>query len=178
MLPNEYLPHLEEGTRAPQFLFGWAFNRAWTLELARRRRLTFNVSHCFRRHLGGRETFDFGDVTEDHLKHPMLGEYLEDMAFRCVRKYIERETHAYFAVRPPVSDKWDRMFVLWTNYDIRESYKCFQLTATWWKVKEFMNDVMNEGLPAGSDRSEPLWWWAVSANTLVRSEFTISGPSY
>ena len=72
VLPNEYLPHLKEGVRAPRFLFGWAFNRAWTLELARRRRLTFDVPHYFRRYLGGCETFNFADMTEDHLKLPML----------------------------------------------------------------------------------------------------------
>ena len=174
VLPNEYLPHLKEGARAPRFLFGWAFNRAWTLELARRRRLTFDVSRYFRRHFGGCETFNFADVTEDHLKLPMLRQFLGEVAFECVCEYIEHETHAQFDIREPVSDKWDRMFVLWTNYDMKESYRRFQITATWWKVKEFMDEAMNEGLPAGSDRSESLWWWAVSGNTLVCSKSTVS----
>ena len=174
MLPNEYLPHLKEGAGAPRFLFGWAFNRAWTLELARRRRLTFDVSQYFRRHFGGCETFNFADVTEDHLKLPMLRQFLGEVAFECVCDYIEHETHAQFDIREPVSDKWDRMFVLWTNYDMKESYRRFQITATWWKVKEFMDEAMNEGLPAGSDRSESLWWWAVSGNTLVCSKSTVS----
>ena len=66
------------------------------------------------------------------------------------------------------------MYVLWTNYDIKDSYRVFQITATWWKVKEFMDEVMNEGLPSDSERSESLWWWAsdndfVSFKTLVFS---------
>ena len=174
VLPNEYLPHLKEGARAPRFLFGWVFNHDWTLELARRRGLTFDVQPYFRRYLGGSETFNFADVTEDHLKLPMLQRHLRAKAFQCVCKYVRLETHAQFVIREPVSDKWDSMFVLWTNYDLRESYQRFQLTATWWKVKEFMDEAMNEGLPAGSDRSESLWWWAVSGNTLVCSKSTVS----
>ena len=174
VLPNEYLPHLKEGARAPHFLFGWAFNRAWTLDVARRRRLTFNVQPYFRRYLGGRETFNFADVTEDHLKPTMLRTYLCARAFQCVREYIRRETRAQFDIREPVSDKWGMIFVLWTNYDLRESYQRFQTTATWWQVKEFMDEVMNEGLPAGSDRSESLWWWAVSGNALVCLNSTVS----
>ena len=174
VLPNEYLPHLEEGARAPRFLFGWTFNRAWTLELARRRRLTFKVERSFRRHLGGNETFNFGDVTEDHLNLPSLRRYLGEVAFRRVRSYIQGETHAYFTIKQPVSDKWNRMFVLWTNYDMRESYRGFLITATWSQVKDFMDELMNEGLPSDSDRSESLWWWShdnnlVSFETSARS---------
>ena len=167
VLPNEYLPHLQEGAHAPRFLYGWAFNRAWTLELARRRRLTFNVERSFRRRLGGSDSFNFGDVTEDHLNLPSLREYLDEMAFQCVRDYIRRETHARFTIQRPVSDKWDRVIVLWTNYDMRESYQRFQMFATWSKVKDFMNETMNEGLPSDSDRSEPLWWWAMAGNDFV-----------
>ena len=156
MLPNEYLPHLEEGVDAPHFLFGWTFNRAWTLELARRRGLAFDVHPNFRQYLGGYDTFNFADVTEDHLKLPSLSRFLHAKAFFRVCKYIRLETHAQFAIREPVSDKWNSMFVLWTNYDVKESYQRFQLTATWLKVKEFMDELMNEGLPAGSGRSESL----------------------
>ena len=183
VLPNEYLPHLKEGARAPRFLFGWAFNGAWTLELARRRRLTFNVQPYFRRYLGGRETFNFADVTEDHLNLPSLREYLGEVAFRRVCSYIQGETHAYFTIKQPVSDKWNRMFVLWTNYDMRESYRGFLITATWSQVKDFMDELMNEGLPSDSDRSESLWWWShdnnlVSFETSVRSiDSSHTGPA-
>ena len=169
VLPNEYLPHLKEGARAPHFLYGWAFNRAWTLEVARRRRLTFDVDRSFRRHLGGCEIFNFGDVTEDHLNLPSLRKYLGELALRSVCAYIRRETHARFTLEQPVSDKWDRILVLWTNYDIRESYRRFQINATWADVEDFMDELMNEGLSSDSERSKAMWWWSFD-NGLVSFE--------
>ena len=174
VLPNEYLPHLEEGARAPRLLFGWAFNQEWMLELARRRRLTFDVQRSFRRHFGGCGTFNFADVAEDHLHLPSLRQYLGVVAFRCVRIYIQHKTHAHFTVEPPVSDKWNSMFVLWTNYDIKDSYRGFQATATWSQVKDFMDELMNEGLPSDSDRSQSLWWWSHDNNLVSFETFALS----
>ena len=171
VLPNKYLPHLEEGARAPRFLFGWAFNRDWTLEVARRRRLTFNVERSFRRYLGGYETFNFGDVSEDHSNLPSLRTYLEELALRCFCSYIRTETRAHFTMAQPVTDKWDRILFLWTNYDMRESYQCFQRHAMWSDVEDFMDELMNEGLPSDSERSKAMWWWSFDNNFVSFESF-------
>ena len=176
ILPPEYLPHLDGGAGAPHFLFGWAFDRSRFLDIARRRRLTFDVEPCYRRRLDSSDTFNFGDLSEDYIKHSALAEHLRYYAAFYVRVYISRQTKALFTVKHMLSDRWTGMFALWTNYDIKENYPIFKLTAKWSKVKKFMNELLNEGLPADSERSEPLWWWSMD-NDFVSSLFSLASAS-
>ena len=175
ILPPEYLPHLDGGAGAPHFLFGWAFDRSRFLDIARRRRLTFDVEPCYRRRLDSSDTFNFGDLTEDHLSKPKLVEYLHNAAFVFLYSYILQQTHAQFTIRPMLSSRWKSMFALWTNYDIKEKYSTFKVLTKWPKVKKFMNEILNEGLPPGSERSEPLWYWSVDNNFVSSLFLRVSG---
>ena len=78
--------------------------------------------------------------------------------------YVSKQTKVQIRVERMLSERWSGMFALWTNYDIKEKYPVFKLTAKWSKVKKFMNELLNEGLPPDSERSEPLWWWSMDNN--------------
>ena len=136
------------------------------LELARRRRLTFPVQSRFRRRFGCCHRFNFGDLTEEDAN---LRPYLDGAALREVCDYIYENTCVNVVVKSPISTRWRVMLVLWTNYDMEEKRRLSQAVGSKWeKVRDFMDEAMNECSSPGSDRSEPLWWWSMH-NDLVSS---------
>ena len=143
-------------------MYGWAYDRTYMLEIARRRRLTFQPGPSFRRLIGGGEEINFGDLTEEHMRDPRVCSTLQDHAITQVCDYIREHTRASFTLEEPLSMRWDVMLVLWNNHDIDEKYRRFRLRGGQLaKVKEFMDELMNECLPADSERSEPMWWWSL-----------------
>ena len=152
-------------------MYGWVFDRSYMLEIARRRRLTFELDSDFCRRFGGCEEFNFGDLTEGHLSDTHLRPTLEELATTEVCDFIQDNTRAHFTLGEPLSMRWHVMFVLWNNHDMDEEYRRFRLRGgRLAKVKEFMDELMNECLPSDSERSEPMWWWSLK-NGFVSSCF-------
>ena len=147
----------------PHRLYGWTFEYSYMLLLARRRRLTFTV-HKGIRHLFedlDGDTFNFGDLTEEHLSDASLQKYAQDVARLKVLTYFASKTGAMLSVDQPIALKTTWMLVLWTNYDVAEKYAPFRLLDNWERSKTFLNDAMNECLPYGSEPSQLLWWWSM-----------------
>ena len=109
------------------------------LEIARRRRLTFELDSTFCSRFGGCEEFNFGDLTEEHLSDTHLRPTLEEIATTEVCSYIQHNTRAHFTFREPLSMRWHVMLVLWNNRDMDEEYRRFRMRGgRLAKLKEFM----------------------------------------
>ena len=78
---TERIPPSSERGRPGSPLSVWmGLQSGMDFELAGRRRLTFEVERSFRRRFGGCDTFNFGDLTENHLNLPSLRSYLDEEA--------------------------------------------------------------------------------------------------
>ena len=130
--------------------------------LAQRRRLTFplhgDIRHLFRNHDG--DTFNFGDLTEEHLNDGPLRKYLQLIARMRVLGYFARNTGAVLTIERHIALETSWMLVLWNNYNVADKFASFQALNNWEQSKTFLNEAMNECLPHGSESSEPLWWWS------------------
>ena len=133
------------------------------LLLARRRRLSFpvhsGIRHLFRDHDG--DTFNFGDLTEEHLSDPDFRKYARDIARMKVLRYFAGETGALLTIEQPIALEEDWVMVLWNNYNVAAKFASFQAFNNWEQSKTFIHDAMNECLPYGSEPSELLWWWSM-----------------
>ena len=133
------------------------------LLLARRRRLIFTVPKSFRRffEVDDDDTFNFGDLTEEHLNNPPLRKFLQGIASAKVITYFGRKTGVLLSIERPIALDSAVMLALWSNYDVAEKSAPFRVLYDWEQSKTFLNDAMNECLPYGSEPSELLWWWSM-----------------
>ena len=136
------------------------------LELARRRRLTFKVDEHDRRYFGNVTTYNFADLTEEHLTNKELRQSLQILAAFAVRRHFRTSLGFCPEIEQPYAPDFKNVLVVWTNYDMHVKYRVYDTfimgvrKGGWKKIKKFLREAMNECLPAGSGPSRPMWWWA------------------
>ena len=136
------------------------------LEIARRRRLTFSVKEYNQRYFGNVDTYNFADLTEEHITHKELGQSLLDLAQLSVRDYIGQSLHIWTTIERPYAHDRKTVLVMWTNYNMQWRFRLYDsnfkegLTGRWRRRKERLQAALNESLPFGVEPSEPLWWWS------------------
>ena len=136
------------------------------LELARRRRLTFEVDEYDRPHFGNVDSYNFADLTEEHLTNKKLRDQLEILAGLAVESYFRKSLHFCPEIEQPYAPDFKNVLVVWTNYDMHRRYRAYDTyimgvrKGGWKKIRGFLREAMNECLPAGSEPSRPMWWWA------------------
>ena len=145
------------------------------LELARRRRLTFDVgrhNHCY---FGNVDTYNFADLTEEHLTNEELRPRLRKLARIAVELYFTKSTGFCLDIQQPYAPDFKSVLVVWTNYDMHVKYQAYDAyirgaqKGGWKKIRRFLQEAMNECLPAGSEPSQPVWWWATEDPVSVTS---------
>lgn len=129
-------------------------------DYARRHQLDFPVCAAVRAKFGGKEEFNFGDLTDDHLADEDLVEHLRGIAtIRVMMHFVHAGADVY--IDRPLSLEWDTMFVLWSTNDFEHKYRMYKILRKWDRVKKFMDDALNECLPQGCERRTSLeWWWS------------------
>ena len=164
-LPCKYLkmedfPEFNEGAKPPRRIYGWMFDDSYMLALASRRGLSFEPGPHTRRLLGGHETFNFSDLTEEHFRNERLMRSLQSTAEWVVLLHFKSQTGLSFQVESAASP-YKRVLVAWTNYDMGTTYASYdeRRVGGWMSVKEFLDKEMNECLPSGTGRCELVWWW-------------------
>ena len=136
------------------------------LQLARRRRLTFRVGEHSHRYFGNVDTYNFADLTEEHLTNKQLQELLHILARFAVIDYLRDSLHFCPEVERPYAPDRKNVLVVWTNYDVHRKYRAYDTlhmgvrNGGWKKMRRFLREAMNECLPAGSEPSRPMWWWS------------------
>lgn len=138
------------------------------LDYARRHRLKFTVCAHRRAQFEGKEEFNFGDLTDDHLADEGLVQHLQRMATTRVRVHFA-EAGACLDIDRPLSLEWDTMFVLWSTHDYEKKHHMYTAVGTWSEVKQFVDDALNECLPEGCERRTSLEWWWSWENAFVGS---------
>ena len=160
-MPDQY-PDSEH--RPPLRVYGWAFDDEYMLELARRRRFTFSVREYNRRYFGNVDTYNFADLTEEHLTNKGLRQSLQILAQLAVKDYIRESLHICPDIERPYAYDRKNVLVVWTNYNMPWKFRLYDTytregrTGKWKSKEKFLQETMNEGLPVGVERSEPLWW--------------------
>ena len=160
-LKLEDFPEFSKGAKPPRRICGWMFDDSYMVALAARRGLSFKP-HKLNRHLfGGRETFKFSELTEEHYQNEELIQSLEYIALWKVLAYFASRTGTMLQVETAISPKRKSVIVLWTNYNMGPTFALYEgwREGGWKGVKQFLDDAMNECLPYGAARSELLWWW-------------------
>ena len=136
------------------------------LQLARRRRLTFRVREYNHRYFGNVDTYNFADLTEEHLTNPQLRHSLQILALIAVKRYFLESLHCCPDIEQPYAPDFKNVLVVWTNYDVHRKYRAYDTfymgvrKGGWKKMRRFLREAMNECLPAGSEPSRPMWWWS------------------
>ena len=155
------LPRPGQPTPPPHRLYGWPFTEEYLLDYARRHRLEFPVCSAVRARFEGKEEYNFGDLTDDHLADGVLVQHLQRVATTRVRRHFI-QAGASVDIGRPLSLKWDSMFVLWSTRDFEPKYRMYKMFKNWDKVKKFVDDALNECLPEGCERRTSLeWWWSL-----------------
>ena len=160
-LKLEDFPAFSKGVKPPRRIYGWIFDDSYMLALAARRRLSFKQHKRIRHLFGGDETFNFGDLTEEHFRNEELMDTLRTIALSKALIYFAGTTGTCLEVETVPSPRWQRVLVVWTNYNMGSTYTLYEewREGGWKKMKKFLNDAMNECLPPGTEREELLWWW-------------------
>ena len=139
------------------------------LDYARRHRLVFDVYTRYRKRFGGKELYNYGDLTDEDLADEELFLTLRRAATRDVMtSFREKVGATCLRLENPVSRKWTWMLVLWSTDDYVETYSVYERRGTWEKVKNFIDDALNECLPEDGERRTSLEWWWSRENRLVR----------
>ena len=135
------------------------------LEYARRHHLVFAVHSGRRERFGGKDEFDFADLTPEQLADEKILPSLRRMATIKVIAHIRSATGAMLKVDQPVSLDWQWMLVIWTTDDVEEKYARYKRLGEWETIETFVNEAMNECLPEGSEKRTSLdWWWSREKN--------------
>ena len=139
------------------------FDDSYMLALAARRGLSFKPGRHTRHLFGGRETFKYSDLTEEHFRNERLIQSLQRMATMAVLVHFSGRTGTCVEAQSVISPGRKSVVVVWTNYDMGPTYALFEgwREGGWNGVKKFLDDAMNECLPPGAERTELLWWWPV-----------------
>ena len=136
------------------------------LELARRRRLTFRVREYNHHYFGNVDTYNFADLTEEHLTNKQLRQSLQALAVLAVERYFRKSLGFCPEIEQPYAPDFKNVLVVWSNYDMHVKYRAYDSyirgaqKGGWKKIRRFLQEAMNECLPAGSEPSRPMWWWA------------------
>ena len=158
------------GKTVPHRLYGWPISEDYMLDYARRHKLIFPVDPYYRDRFDGKDEFNFGDLTDDHLADKHLFLALRRSATMRVLFHFSREVHArWMTVDRPISLEWDKMLVLWSTDDYEKQYTIYDRPGKWERVKKFIDDALNECLPEGCERRTSLAWWWSFENSLVSS---------
>ena len=165
-LKLEDFPEFSKGAKPPRRIYGWTFDDSYMLALAARRGLSFKPHRTIRHLFGGRETVKFSELTEDHFRDEELIHSLERIARSKVLVYFAGQTGTSLKVETAISPERKSVVVVWTNYDMHRKHRLYDTfhmgvrKGGWKMMKEFLQEAMNEGLPAGVEPSEPMWWWS------------------
>ena len=115
------------------------------------------------------EQYNYGDLTDEDLMDEKLLLSLRRCATLDVMMFFLDEVGATnLKCESPASRKWKRMLVLWDTRDYEETYDTYQRRGTWERVRNFIDDALNECLPEGCERRTSLEWWWSRENRLVR----------
>ena len=128
-LPCKYLkmedfPEFNEGAKPPRRIYGWMFDDSYMLALASRRGLSFEPGPHTRRLLGGHETFNFSDLTEEHFRNERLMRSLQSTAEWVVLLHFKSQTGLSFQVESAASP-YKSVLVAWSNYDMGTTYASY-----------------------------------------------------
>ena len=125
----------------------------------------FKVYPLYSERFNGQDEYNFGDLTYEHLSDAQLRKLLLGMATNAVIMHFIDEVGARLTVHRPLSQEWNMMLALWTNYDIDQKFARFRATNSWKKVFWFIEDALNESLPPGVERRTSLqWWWTFDSD--------------
>ena len=153
----------------PHRIYGWPITEDYMLEYARRHRLVFNVYPSQRHRFGGKEKYNYGDLTDDDLADEKLFLALRRRAiFDVMMWFLVKVGATNLKFESPVSREWNWMLVLWDTRDYEEAFATYQALGRWERVKNFIDDALNECLPEGCERRTSLEWWWSRENRLVR----------
>ena len=152
----------QPGKTVPHRLYGWPFTEDYMLDYARRHRLVFTVSPRHRIRFGGKDQYNYGDLTDEDLADEKLVLCLRRRAILDVRLHFLRDGGAIdLQISSLVSQEWPWMFVLWSTRDYEQKYATYQMFGCWETVEKFIDNALNECLPEGCDRRTSLeWWWS------------------
>ena len=165
-LTTDDLP--QPGKEVPHRIYGWPVTEEYMIDYARRHRLVFNVSLHHRKRFGGREQYNYGDLTDDDLADEKLFLSLRRHAKYDVMMWFLTEVGATnLKMESPASRKWKCMLVLWDTRNYEETYATYQGRGSWERVKNFIDDALNECLPEGCERRTSLEWFWSRENTLA-----------
>ena len=158
----------------PHFIYGWAYDEDYMIAYARQHKLTFVVVPSISARFGGKTEYNYGDLTDEDLTHePLLLTLRRQSATDALSHFVEH-TGASLTVKRPLSPKYKRMVVLWSNYNVEDKFAEYEFLGTWKTVFAFLDNAMNECILSGAERAELQWYWSTE-NQVV--SFLVPFPS-
>ncbi|KAI0738279.1 hypothetical protein C8Q80DRAFT_1124910 [Daedaleopsis nitida] len=147
--------HIASETHEPACVaYGWAYTRSFLRAYAERYQLAVSCRPFFCKVIG-KDELVYGQLSEEDAKNPSILQFLDDVLEVTVWQDIEELANIELQRVRPFTEKYDGMFALYTNYDIRERYAKIDAAVDIDDVFRLMQEVFTE---CGHE-SELLWWY-------------------
>ncbi len=153
-LPREMIP--EDGSKPPLYHYGIPFTDHYMLKYAKRHHLTMKLQPNTREFFGGKEEFDFADISrEDEEDEEFFNQLLSAGCSAAVRD-IQTRCDITLHVARPFSLEWEGMVSLWSNYDMNE--RCLKLIGSRERFEKIVAKL-KEAMHEGGEENDIEWWY-------------------
>ena len=140
----------------PRVALGWAYTWEFLKEYAEKSHVELELpsGHADMTKTGW---VTYGKMSDEELENEELMAFVNSpVTVRlAVRDHFKQKLGIYLNNIRPFTDKYDRMWVLYTNEDAKERRAAIERAGGLKPIVQFMNDAMSQG----GHRSLLLWWY-------------------